>query len=133
MIDAVVVDASVVTAALVQDDEVGAACAQVLLASRVAAPALLPFEVANSVRGVSLARQISDEAAWRALRTALRLPIESHPLIGLAERVWELRSDVSAYDASYVAVAELTGLPLATCDRRLARATGPRCDWIVLG
>jgi hypothetical protein len=44
-----------------------------------------------------------------------------------AQPVWELRANVTSYDAWYVAVAEQCDLPLATLDQRLARATGPRC------
>lgn len=45
----------------------------------------------------------------------------------LARRVWELRDDLTAYDAAYVALAELLDAPLVTLDSRMARAAGPRC------
>ena len=48
-----------------------------------------------------------------------------------AERIWELRANVTSYDAWYVAVAEAAGLPLATLDSRLARANGPNCKFIL--
>jgi predicted nucleic acid-binding protein len=55
------------------------------------------------------------------------LPIELWPYLPLAERVWELRENLTAYDASCVALAELLGTSLVTLDARLARESGPRC------
>ena len=51
---------------------------------------------------------------------------------GLLSRIWELRDNVSAYDATYVAVAEALEAPLVTADGRLARAPGPRCTVTVV-
>lgn len=61
----------------------------------------------------------------------LDLGIELYPFRPFAERVWELRSNLTAYDAWYVALAEVLDWPLLTLDRRLSRATGPRCEIIV--
>jgi predicted nucleic acid-binding protein len=51
----------------------------------------------------------------------------------VAERAWELRGSLTAYDAAYVAVAELVGAPLLTLDARLSRAPGPRCRFLKPG
>lgn len=59
------------------------------------------------------------------------LPVMLHPYPPFASRVWELRNNVSAYDAWYVALAESLEAPLVTLDRRLMRATGPRCAFSV--
>ena len=48
-----------------------------------------------------------------------------------AERVWALRSNLTSYDAWYVALAEETGCPLLTLDRRLSRASGPKCEIVI--
>jgi predicted nucleic acid-binding protein len=55
------------------------------------------------------------------------LPIERVPHTALLERAWALRHNLTPYDAAYVALAEALGAPLLTADRRLARASGPRC------
>lgn len=65
--------------------------------------------------------------AWAALRTWQRLGVTRYPMTGLLDRVWELRDAVSAYDATYVALAESLDCALVTADARLSRAAGPRC------
>ncbi|HVR95858.1 MAG TPA: type II toxin-antitoxin system VapC family toxin [Thermoanaerobaculia bacterium] len=69
--------------------------------------------------------------AGAAARDLLQLDLELVPFTPFAERVWELRANVTSYDAWYVAVAEQFDLPLATLDRHLARATGPRCRFLL--
>jgi predicted nucleic acid-binding protein len=59
------------------------------------------------------------------------IELELVPFGPFAERVWELRSNVTSYDAWYVAVAEELDLPLATLDRPLAAASGPRCQFLL--
>jgi predicted nucleic acid-binding protein len=62
-----------------------------------------------------------------ALRHLARFPIRRMPLVPLLDRMWELRANVTAYDAAYVALAEQLGAPVITCDGKLASASGPRC------
>jgi predicted nucleic acid-binding protein len=61
----------------------------------------------------------------------LSLRVDLFPYAPCASRVWELRSGVTAYDAWYVALAEALGAPFATLDARLARASGPRCRFVL--
>jgi predicted nucleic acid-binding protein len=70
---------------------------------------------------------VSADRAAQAHADLLDLAIELWPYELLSSRVWELRANLSAYDAGYVAVAELTDAPLVTLDRRIARAPGLRC------
>lgn len=67
------------------------------------------------------------KAAWRATEVWMHLGVERLGVQGLLPRVWELRGNMSAYDATYVALAEALEAPLVTADGRLARAPGPRC------
>ena len=126
-----VVDASLLVGALTGSDEAGAWCEAVLARPALAAPQMAVAEVANVLRRMELSRSLSRLEATAALHDLLRLKIELYPFGPFAERVWEIRSNLTAYDAWYVALAEVLDWPLFTLDRRLSRATGPLCDVIV--
>jgi predicted nucleic acid-binding protein len=127
----VVIDASVVVAALVGAGAEGDWASAMLLAGPLSAPHLLPVEVASVLRRAAAAGDISLDAASLAYADMLDLRIELYPFAPLAVRVWELRDNVRCYDAWYVALAELLGAPMATLDRRLAKSAGPRCEFRV--
>lgn len=124
----VVVDASAVVAALVDSGPDGR-WAETLLTSEVAAPHLLPVEVANVLRRAVNAGEITDDIASLAHADLLDLRVELIPYDLVGARIWELRHNLTTDDASYVAAAELLGAPLATLDQRLARAPGPTCSF----
>jgi len=126
----VVVDASVVVAALIDAGPAGAWAESTLMSGSLAAPHLMPVEVANVLRRSALAGDVS-AAASLAHDDLVSLRVELFPYSSCASRVWELRSTVTAYDAWYVAVAEILGANLATLDVRLSRARGSRCQFIV--
>ena len=88
------------------------------------------LEVINTLRGGELTGEISPIAASLAVAELLGLPIEFYPLAPLAERVWQLRANVTPADGWYVALAEWLNAPFATLDRRLTRASGPRCRFL---
>lgn len=67
-------------------------------------------------------------AAHQALRRLAILPIVRLPHGPLLERCWELKHNLSSYDAAYVALAEMYGTTLLTSDQRLTRSPGIRCD-----
>lgn len=125
-----VVDASVVVAALVDTGDVGPWAEGLVLNGGLAAPHHMPVETANVLRRLALAGQLSGEVAALAHADLLALPVELFGYAPLARRAWELRSAVTAYDACYVALAEALEAPLATLDQRLARAPGLRCQLI---
>lgn len=126
-----VVDASLVAAALVDSGPDGAWAERVLAGEPLAAPHLMPVEVANILRRAAGAGQISHDAAALAHTDLLDLRVELFPYASFAGRVWELRTNVTTYDAWYVALAETLGARLATLDARLSRAAGPRCEFLV--
>lgn len=123
----VVVDASVVVAALVDSGDGGKWAAEAIAGRTLVAPALMPVEVASVLRRSVLASEISDSVASQAHAELLDLRVELFPYGPFGHRVWELRANLRSYDAWYVALAESLDAPLATFDRRLARATGPHC------
>lgn len=85
------------------------------------------FESSNIIRRHELTGLVSPDQAAQAHADLLDLSIELWPYEPLATRVWELRANLSSYDASYVALAEQTDAPLVTLDRRIARAPKVRC------
>lgn len=127
----VVVDASVVVSALVDDGAVGRWSEERLISGPVAAPHLLPVEVANILRRAARRGDISADTASLGHADLQGLPIELFPYSLVAERTWELRENLTLYDAWYVALAELLGAGLATLDERLARAPGPTCRFVL--
>ena len=126
-----VVDASMVVAALVDSGADGRWAEPLLTGDSLAAPHLLMAEAANILRRSALAGAISAEQASLAHADLLDLRVELFPYDPFASRVWELRENVTCYDAWYVAIAEAFNAPLATLDARLAKAPGPRCRFIV--
>jgi predicted nucleic acid-binding protein len=125
-----VVDASAVVAALVDAGPAGSWAEQVV-ADVLAAPHLMPVEVANILRRASAARDLSPDVATLAHADLLDIAVTLYPYEPFAARVWQLRHNLSAYDAWYVAVAEALDAPLATLDARLAVAPGPRCSFLL--
>jgi predicted nucleic acid-binding protein len=123
-----VLDASAVAAALLDDGPNGQWCDAQMALDDLAAPALMPFEVANIVRRTEARGAIDASTAARAIANLRALPVDLLPFDPLAGRVWELRPNLTVYDASYVALAEVLGGPLVTLDRKLANAPGARCE-----
>lgn len=126
-----VVDSSVVVAALIDQGRDGSWAKMQLRHERLIAPQHMPAEVANVLRRAARFGQISAEAASLGHADLLQLRVNLFGYRGLAERVWELRGNLSAYDAWYVALAEVAGAPMATLDHRLVLASGPRCEFRV--
>ena len=124
----IVVDASAALAALLQDGR----ARRMVAAEQLHAPHLVDSEVARGLRRKVATGQLAAQTGWSALDTWRRLGMTRYPVIALLDRVWELRRDVSSYDASYVALAELLDCALLTADERLARARGTRCPITVV-
>lgn len=122
-----VVDASFMVAALVDSGRAGQWARAHLEGQSVAAPHLMPAETANLLRRSVLRGDLSADAAALAHADLLARRLALFGYRRLGARIWELRGNVTAYDAWYVAVAEALDAPLATLDSRLARAPGPTC------
>ncbi len=118
----IVVDASIVVDAVIGH---GAAVDR-LTAGDLAAPHLLDAEVGSALRGQERRGELDLGRAERALGRLSELAIDRYGHTGLLGRAWELRSNLSFYDALYVALAERLDAPLVTADGRLARAPGIR-------
>lgn len=124
----IVVDASAAVSGLLN----AGPARQALSEQQIHAPHLIDTEVANALRRQTANHRVDVDAAWRALDRWRRLALTRYPVVGLLARVWELRQNVSAYDASYVALAEMLGCSLVTADARLSRAATTRCPITVV-
>lgn len=123
----IVIDASVLVTALVDDGVDGHSVRGRLEGTELTAPAHVDVEFLHALRGLVRSGQTSPGRADRAIAHLVRLPLRRFELPAVASRTWQLRDNLTPYDAAYVALAELLSAPLVTSDGRLARATGPRC------
>ena len=126
-----VVDSSAVIAALIDDGPDGVWAEAHLRVESLAAPGHMLIEVSNVFRRAVLAGSISRDVGALAHEALADLRVTTFDFGILAARVWALHPNITAYDAAYVALAEELGVPLLTLDRRLARADGPRCMFLV--
>lgn len=128
----IVADASVVVDLLLARGE-AAALAELLLGDEpVVAPHLLDLEVAQVLRRWNRRGELDDERAHQALADLLDLPIARQPHDLLLDRVWSLRHNLTAYDAAYLALAELVDARLVTLDRGLADVAARTVEVVVL-
>jgi predicted nucleic acid-binding protein len=95
------------------------------------APHHLDVEVASTVRGLAAGQKISDRRAEQMLADYARLRITRHPVWPYHPRMWELRHNLGAYDAAYIALAEALGYALLTGDVKLKKADGHHASVIV--
>jgi predicted nucleic acid-binding protein len=126
-----VVDSSAIVALLADAGPAGQWVTSTVASAALSAPHLLPFEVGNILRRHALAGLIDHSAATLSHADLTALAIDFYPYEAVADRAWELRANITTYDASYVALAELLAAPLVTLDTRLARASATHCRVLV--
>jgi predicted nucleic acid-binding protein len=98
----------------------------------LAAPELIELEVASGLRRLTSAGQVPERRRSLALADLMDLAIHRAPHLPLLGRCWELRANLTIYDAAYIALAEAMEVVLLTADERLARCSGPLCTIEVL-
>jgi predicted nucleic acid-binding protein len=125
----IVIDASVVVAALVDAGDHGRWSEEAIGRGFIVAPELVVIESLNILRRLERAGQVTELEASTAQRDLQELEIELVSVRPFEDRIWQLRHNLTCYDAWYVSVAEAFDLPLATLDHRLARSTGPKCEF----
>ena len=121
----IVVDASAILEALLRTPAAAAVERRLFDPGQTLhAPHLLDVEVAQVLRRYAAAGQVDPERCREALTDLTSFPISRYPHDFLLQRVWALRNNLTAYDATYIALAEALDAPLLTRDRRLATAPG---------
>jgi predicted nucleic acid-binding protein len=129
----IVVDASVLACAIADGGADGEASRRRLEAdSDIHVPHLVDLEVASVLRRRRRAHQIDDRRTELAMRDLHDLPAVRYPHLPFLGRIWELRTNLTPYDAAYVALAESLRCALVTADERIRRASGVRCRVEVL-
>ena len=125
-----VIDASVLVVFYAADDPRPSLVADRLkLGDALFAPAHLDAEIVSALRGMARSNRGLDQVVPSALAHLAGFPIRRMPLPPLLDRMWELRHNITAHDAAYVALAERLDAVLITCDARLATASGPTCTF----
>ncbi|MGH3645850.1 MAG: type II toxin-antitoxin system VapC family toxin [Micromonosporaceae bacterium] len=127
----VVIDASVLIHALTSFHDSGVRVRAALTGARLAAPEHLLMETFHGIRGLQLGGKLDVDGAQLAVDILGLMPVELVPSALLLPRMWQLRNNLTGYDAAYVAAAERLQVPLITGDRKLAAATGPQCQIMV--
>ena len=122
-----VVDASIVVRGLEREGP----SRDLLIDGSLHVPHLADQEVAQALRAQVRRGTTSADAAETRLLRWRALGVRRWAAVDLLPRVWALRDNLTASDATYVALAEALGCPLATADRRLAAAPGPRCEIVI--
>jgi predicted nucleic acid-binding protein len=128
-----VVDASALVVALSDDGPDGDLVRRRLRGESLAAPELVDLEVVSVLRKQLAIGALDDRRAGLALTDLADLPLRRVPHLPLLARCWQLRDNLTVYDAAYVALAEVLDAPLVTADSRLGRAPGTTCQIDVLG
>ena len=121
----IVVDASALIELLLPSDAAGTVAARLFdSGDSLAAPHLIDVETAQVLRRYARTGEIDGQHGREAVADLADMPIRRYPHDILLPRVWDLRHNLTAYDAVYVALAEALDAPLVTRDRRLAGAAG---------
>jgi predicted nucleic acid-binding protein len=128
----IVVDASVVVTVLGDDGPDGDLARQRLRGERLSAPHLIDIEVTSAWRRLVALGHMDDRRSRLARQDLIELDIDRVPHRPLLERCWQLKDNLTIYDAAYVALAELLGVNLVTADTRIRDAPGLRCPIEVL-
>ena len=124
----IVVDASVLSVALGDDGTDGAAARAAIAGETLTAPELLDLEVLSVWRRQVAAGHMTAGRVELAIADLVAIPLRRVSQRPLIDRCWELRQTVTAYDAAYIALAEILAVPLLTADARLSRAPDLRCQ-----
>jgi predicted nucleic acid-binding protein len=126
-----VIDSSAVVAALTSERSDGEWARSAMQGQRLAAPTHMHVEVSNVLRRSVLAGHLARDLAALVHHELVQLRVTTVAFETIAGRVWALHPNVTAYDAAYVALAEELDAPLLTLDRRLSRADGPTCSFLL--
>jgi predicted nucleic acid-binding protein len=128
----IVVDASVLAPALADDGADGDRVRERLRGEQLIAPELIDLEILSTLRRAARGGRLDERRSGQALDDLAALPLWRVSHLRLLPRIWELRDNLTAYDAAYVALAETIDALLLTADGAMEKASGTRCEVEVL-
>jgi predicted nucleic acid-binding protein len=128
----VVIDTSALLPALVDPGSAGRAARDAMRAADLVAPPLIDAETLQVLRSRVRQGSLPLHLAEEAILDLQAMPLERVDVTPLLNRVWQLRENLTAYDATFVAVAEAFDAVLVTADERMTKAPGPRCHFKVV-
>jgi len=123
----IVIDASVLANVIGDDDAAGATARAALMGQEISAPDLVDVETVSVLRRRWRSGTLTVARFAVAIDDLSTFPADRYPVLPFMHRAYQLRDNVTAYDATYVALAEQLGCPLVTADQRLANAPGIHC------
>jgi predicted nucleic acid-binding protein len=128
----IVVDASAMLEVLLNTSAAEAIRARLFAPGEsLCAPHLIDVEVAQTLRRYGMVKTLTPARAKQAFEDFLQIPVDRYSHYVLLPRIWELRHNLTAYDAAYLALAEALDAPLITCDRALGAVRGHRADVLI--
>jgi predicted nucleic acid-binding protein len=128
----IVVDASVLAPALADDGADGDRARNRLRGEQLVAPELVDLEVLSTLRRAARAGRLDERRSGQAFDDLEALPLRRVSHLALLPRVWDLRDNLTTYDAAYVALAETLDALLLTADGAMGKVSGIRCEVEVL-
>jgi predicted nucleic acid-binding protein len=128
----IVIDTSAVVELLTSSDELGEGVRVAVAGEKLVAPHFIDLEFSSVLRGLVLGRKLDQAKANQALESLLQSNIDRYQHTWYLPRIWELRANMTPYDASYVALAEALQVPLLTVDCKFERTPGPKCKIVTI-
>jgi predicted nucleic acid-binding protein len=124
----IVLDNSALIEYLIGDSDVARRVRKLLVGQEIAVPHSIDLECLSVLRRGIRSGAIEAARAIEAFDLFRRLPLQRHAHTPLLARIWELRDNMTSYDAAFVALAEQLGASLVTVDAKFSRTPGPRCQ-----
>ncbi|MEU5156966.1 type II toxin-antitoxin system VapC family toxin [Glycomyces sp. NPDC021274] len=124
----IVIDTSAMIELLTSSDELGEGVRAAVAGEKLVAPHFIDLEFSSVLRGLVLGRKLEQAKANQALESLLQSNMDRYQHTWYLPRIWELRANMTPYDASYVALAEALRAPLLTVDKKFERTPGLQCE-----
>ncbi|WP_030160787.1 type II toxin-antitoxin system VapC family toxin [Glycomyces sp. NRRL B-16210] len=124
----IVLDNSALIEYLTEDSELGRRVRQLLIGQEIAVPHSIDLECVSVLRRLVRHGQLDVDRATAALELFRQMALRRYDHVSLLPRIWELRGNMTSYDAAFAALAEQLGASLLTVDKKFDKTPGLRCQ-----